>query len=626
MCRAKLIGARTQLISLVLVLALFWGALPASAAPSAQSAPSLQDCSTVAEDTLQGELNVVTQQVFADALRTVDLDAIVGTQWVTLQMDPVVDAAVDRAVERVKSETDLWNKFLSGWSPDKAKELTLAVATYTFGDPAFRAKMDDLSAAVSQDVAARLALASADSVSAALYCLQTFIGTNYSRALVNAFEERVQAATTSTNLVNSDQVSPDILKMVGEHQMALGGVGVIIAAQITRKIVSSIAQRISERVAGRIVGRILGKAGSTVIPLAGWIIGTGMIVYDLYESRDGALPQVQESIKSPPVKAGIRSEIAASIRPELEAELPELARSIANDLYTEWRTVKRNIRQVLDLAAQNDAFAAILGNMQTTDQVSHLVDLVGIVTNNGGQDAVNSVIADGSLEKVASLPAGAVTLVQETGSLQTALDWQAAVGGRLNDVVTLEIYKHQTPDTIDLVQLDALLALGDKTVVSRLALLAPPQVGELLKLSTETLVALANQYAPDELAWLATVLSGLPQEQRNALVARILSQPATLPALQRLGNGEIQQVVSSGNLDAAITFITGTKDAGTFWADVTTTLAGGVSPTLFAAKHGIWPATGAAGALVLILLIALRLIYGMGAWLFAPLSIFRRRR
>ena len=42
-----------------------------------------------------------------------------------------------------------------------------------------------------------------------------------------------------------------------------------------------------------------------------------MIVYDLYESRDGALPQIQNSLKSTNVKNGVRDEIEAAIRPEL---------------------------------------------------------------------------------------------------------------------------------------------------------------------------------------------------------------------------------------------------------------------------------------------------------------------
>ena len=140
-----------NLLALLLGAILFGESAPVSAAPLAQAtpatgtstapAPSLQDCSAVSEDALQGELNTVTQGVFAAALAAVDLDAIVARHWVTLQMDAAVAEAVDLALARVQSETDLWNQFLSGWSPDKAQELTLAVATYTFDAPTFRLEL-----------------------------------------------------------------------------------------------------------------------------------------------------------------------------------------------------------------------------------------------------------------------------------------------------------------------------------------------------------------------------------------------------------------------------------------------------------------------------------------------------
>ena len=243
-----------QLMTILLVAGLVLPAEPLLAAPPVQVDDALQDCSTVREETLQDELNTVTQQIFAEQIAVLDLDSIIARQWVTLEMDQSMDEAVDLAVARVQSETDLWNKFLSGWSPDLARDLTLAVANYTFDAPTFRAKMDELSAAISQDIAGQLALASADSASAALYCLQTFIDTNYSAALVRAFESRVQAATTSAQLLDAGDASPDILAMVGEHQMALGGIGVIIAAQITRKIVTSIAQRVRSAWPGALPG------------------------------------------------------------------------------------------------------------------------------------------------------------------------------------------------------------------------------------------------------------------------------------------------------------------------------------------------------------------------------------
>ena len=606
-----------------------FAASPAQGTP-AQPAPSLQDCSAVAEDALQGELNTVTQGVFAAALAAVDLDAVVTRHWVTLQMDAAVAQAVDGALARVQSETDLWNQFLSGWSPDKAQELTLAVATYTFDAPTFRARMDELSAAVSQEVADQVAVASADGASAALYCMQTFIGRNYSQALVNAFEERVQAATSSASLLSTDELSPDLLQMVGEHQLALGGIGVIIVAQITRKIVTSIAEKISQRVAGKIVGRVLGKAGSTVIPVAGWIIGGGMIAYDLWESREGALPQIGASLKGPEVAAGIRAEIAASIRPELEAEIPGLARAVANDLFVEWRNTKRNIRQVLDLAAANPQFAAILERLGSSEQVARLVDLVGIVQANGGAAALDGAIADGSLQAVANLPAGAVTLAAESGSLQTALDWYDAVGSRLDDVVALELYKGRTPDTVDLNQIDKLLALGDKTAVARLSLLPPAQLDALLALPRENLTPLANQLAPDDLGWLGNVLPTVTSEQANALVARILSQPAVVAPLRQLGDLRpllgSGDSVDSGEIDRAITFVAGPKGPADFWADAAAVVTGGAPAGLFTAKHGVWPTLGAVAVLLLLALIALRVLYGLGAWLVEPLGMLRGKR
>lgn len=586
---------------------------------SAAGAAALHDCSTVAEDTLQGELNTVTQQIFAVQLQTLDLDTLVNSQWAALRIDATLDAAVDRAVTRVQSETDEWNKFLSGWNPDLAKDLTLTVANYTFADPALHARLDDLSAAVSKDVADRLALASADSVSAALYCLQTFIGRNYSQALVGAFAARVQAATDNADLVDVN-TSPDLLKLAGTHQMALGGVGVIIAAQITRRIVTEIAASLSER----LVGRILGKVGSSIIPIAGWLIGTGMIAYDVWTNRDGALPQIQESIKSEEVKAGLRAEIADSIQPELEAELPGLARTIANDLYGQWRDTKRNIRQVIDLANVYPQFGLILASMQSPEQVSRLVALVSAVQKHGGDPALSQAISDGSLRQVADLSAGAVTLVQETGSLQTALAWAKAVGSRLDDVVTYGLYKSRTPETINVAQLDQLLALKDQAAITRVAALKPVQTDALLLLPPDYLVQLAGQLAPDALAWLGDTLPTLTSEQQAVVVARILTQPAVVPELRRLGN--LRALADSGNLNAAISFVAGPKDAGAFWTDGASVLTGGAPFALFEAKHGIWPTVGFSVAVLLLALIALRLFYGMGQWLVEPLTLLRKKR
>ncbi len=599
-------------------------AAPGATAPTQQGGDALRDCSVVPEESLQDELNLVVQEIFAAQLAALDLNAIVEQQWTALGMDRILAEAVDLATARVQSETDLWNKFLSAWSPEAARELALAVATYAFDAPVFRNGMEALADAVSAAIAGELDVASAESTSAALYCMQTFIDANYSAALARAFERRVESAVTGAQLLEADAASPDLLALIDKHRWALGGVGVIVAAQLTRKLMVTVSQRISQRVAGQLAGRVLGRVGAGVVPLAGWVLGLGMIAYDLYDSRDGALPQIQAALKSSETAASIRREIAAAIQPELENEAPALARTVANELFAEWRTVKRTIRQVLDLAAEDPAFAELLASLQSQEQLSRLVQLVGVVMANGGRAALDAAVADGSLRRVLDLPEAAVTIVRDLGSLQAALDWYAAVGGRLNEVAALELHKHLTPAQVDRAQLDALLALKDKTAAARLALLPAPQLAELLKLSEANLVALANQLSPDDLAWLAAQTPMLSLEQRNQLVARLLSQPAVIEPLRRLG--DLHQLANVGDLNKAITFLAGPRGGLDYAADSGAVLMGEISPQLFWAKYGLWPSVGAGVALLLLLLVALRLAWGFGAWLVQPFTHLRRRK
>jgi hypothetical protein len=609
-------------IILLLVAALLLNNAPVFAAPAAQSA-TLQECDTVAEDALQSELNTVTQQVFREQLATLDLEGIVAAQWAALEMDAAVAAAVDRAVIRVRSETDLWNTFLSGWSPDKARDLTVAVIGYAFDAVEFRAATDELANAVAADVAQELAAASADSASAALYCLQTFVGQHYSAALLETFENRVQAATASANLLDAAGDGPDVLALVGEHQLALGGVGVIIAAQITRRIVTSVAQRISQRVAGRIVGRILGRAGSTIIPVAGWIIGAGMIAYDLFEGRDGALPQIQESLKGKAIAQGIRSEIVAAVRPELEAEAPQLARAIANELYAEWRTVRREIRQVVDLADADPRVASLLAETASPAEVANLVQAVTMLLANGDA-ALESALQDGSLARSVKLPPAALELAVASGSLADAVAWHRAVGGLVDEVVAYEIYKQRTPESIDLAQLEQLVALADRGAVARLLAVPAKALDTLLALPTPQLTPLANQLSTDELTWLAGALPALAVEERSQLVGRILSQPAVTPALRQLG--DLGQLARSGDLDTAVTFVAGARDPLAVATDAWSVASGAVGPQLFWAKHGPGWTAALLALLLLAVLLVIRLAFGFGRWLVEPLSLLRRGR
>jgi hypothetical protein len=612
--------------SLLLIL-LAVGLISQSAAVEArapwQTDATLQECSQVDETALQDELNTVTQQVFAQTLDDVDLAAIVDRRWAALGMDAVLDAEVDRAVARIRNEKALWDTFLSGWSADQAEELTRAVATYAFESEAFSVKLDKLATAVADVLAQQIALLSAESASAAYYCLQTFIADNYSGVLVRKFEEQVQNATQTVDMSNSSELDSSILTVLGQHRTALGGIGVIIAAQIAKRIVATIGQQIAKRVAGRIVGRILGRIGTEVIPVVGWIIGTGMIAYDLYTGRDGALPQIQEQLKSEEVKAGIRGEMVAAIEPEFRRETPQIARDVANELFRQWRDVRRNIRQVLELAETNPAFRSLLNRLQTSDDLVKLVATVGVAVPALGKEAFEQAVVDGSLEQVLRQPESALQIIASARSIDLALDWAALAGERLDEVVAFELYKHLTPERLTRSILDQLLALNNRAAIEKLALLEPGAIEALLTISTNNLNALAAQLSPQELAVVAGYLPLLTPEQKNQLIGQVVSNPQLAALLAN--DGVKQRIIASSNVDATLAFLSQPRSAESLYGDLTSVLGGQVGLGLFVYKYGAGQSALVGVSLLVLLLVLLRLLYGLFQWLVSPVSgLFRR--
>jgi hypothetical protein len=611
--------AYQALLILLIVSSLLFEPLGMWAAPAQQATDStLQNCDSVDEEALQDELNSITQEVVAASAEQIDIGQIVEEQWRALKMDTIIDAQVDNAIERVKSEEDYWNKLLSSWSAETAADLTRKVTNYTFESETFQGKIDELSHHVALSISEKIALLSAQSVSAAFFCLQTFISGNYSGALVSAFEEQVRLATEGVTFDN-EALDTSLLSIIGQHSTALGGIGVIIVAQISRRLMVEIGETIAERIAGRIVGRILGRAGSTLIPIAGWIVGAGMIAYDLYSSRDGALPQIQETLKSEEVKSGIRTEIAASIEPELKRELPQIARDISNQLFNQWRDVKRNIRQVLELSSENANFNTLLNGQKTPEELAKLVNLVGAAMPVLGHDGLLEAVDSGLFAQVFAQPEAAFQIVSNSGSLQDAIDWSNAAGNLLDQVVATEIYKHQPAGALDKTLLEKLLAVNDKAAIQKLALLKPEALQALLTVSTSNLATLATQVEAADLEAVAGFLPTLNQTQVNQLVARVISEPATVSHLQ---DPALRDYLTSNNsdLDAALPFLLSPKEGTAPLLDAGQVLLGQASWRLFLFKYGLGQSMLVTVGAIILGLIALRLVFGLIGWIFSPIT------
>jgi len=617
--RPYTLGVWPQIVLLSVVFTMLLQPLTVWAAPLPQTGDTLQNCDSVSEDSLQQELNSITQEVVSAAAAQIDIGHIVESEWRELRMDTIIDAQVDRAVEKVKGESDFWNKLLSGWSGDKAEELTRAVANYTFESDTFQDKIDELSHGVAEGISSEIAILSAQSVSAAFFCLQTFISGNYSGAMVSAFEEQVQLAAESVNFSEANELDAGLLDIIGQHKTALGGVGVIIVAQVSKRIMVEIGETIAQRVAGRVVGRVLGRAGSTIIPIAGWLVGAGMIAYDVYTSRDGALPQIQETLKSEEVKTGIRGEITASIEPELRRELPQIARDISNQLFTQWRDVKRNIRQVLELSETNTNFQALLNTQDTPEGLAKLVNLVGATLPVLGHDGLLQAVDSGLFAQVFAQPEAAFQIVTDSGSLQDAIDWSADAGPLLDQVVAYEIYKHQPAGALDKPLLEKLIAVDDKAAIQKLSLINPEALQALLTVSTSNLATLAIQLEAADLELLASYLPTLNQNQVNQLVVRIISEPSTINHLQDQALRDYL-AANGDNIEQALPFLLSSKGGTAAFTDASQVLLGQVPWRLFLFKYGAGQSVLVTIAAIVLGLIVLRLLFSMAAWLFSPIT------
>ena len=617
------VGARALIWLMVALLALGW--LPVQAAPmprsvTQSSVPSVvpAGCETVAPEALRDELNQVSQSIFAEsgtATSALDIEGMVARQWQLVGMDAAIDAAVDDAVVQVRADTDFWGQFLSGWSPAQAEALTKNVVAIAFTSVTFREAVDGLAAAVAGDLAQVVATLSAESATQATLCLQSYIGARYSDALVAVFTRELQAETENLQLGEQSTTDVGIWSVIDRHKSALGGVGVIIATQIAKRIVVRLGETIAERVAGRLVGRVLGKAGSTIIPVAGWVIGAGLIAYDIYSGREGAMPQIQEGLQSAEVKSAIRTEITDAVATELRLETPQLARDIANDLYATWLDFQRKYTQVLTWAEDDPAFQALLAQ---TDDPAKLASLVDITLTAMGTEGLQVALADGSMARALDLPESSYAILRTSASFVTLLEWADVAGAALDDVVTLEIYKHKGPTDLSRDNLLALLAIGDPAS-TKLALLDAPTLQQLLKLSRESLADLTQTLSADDLAWLGGYLAALGQEQANQLVTLLLDDPTLMAQLK---DETVQtQVASARDVKGVLRFLAGSITLMGFGEDLLALASGRVALGLFHAKYGLWVTALAVG---LPLLLAAAVVQSLLRWLFAPIMALLR--
>lgn len=505
------------------------------------------ECSQADAVTIEAEIATIAQSILSEAESELAIDALVARQWTELGAGPVLDAAVERAVAQVQAEESYWQRFLSGWSPDKAQELASRVAELAFADPALAAKLDELATVLADELVSGMETYAARSASSALLCLQSYVGEQYSATLYTAFAQTLDAQLgTKLDLHDASDVTVSPLEL---HTKGLVGVGVLLTTEITRRLAQTMGKQLLERMAGRIVGRVLGRIGSSAVPYVGWAIGVGLIAWDLWEGGKGALPQIEDALQAEEVKQEVQQEIAAAVREGLLAEASATAAGLATTLLGQWQSFCAANQDLCTLAKTNHAFALLLETTPVA-QLDALAQQVNFFLTTLGAEALTVALRDGSFEALLALPPEANEILTWTRSPATTLAWADLAGEMLPAVVDFGIYRLIDPVALDQLSLAAIVAIDDNVQIHKLLNLTPDRRATLLTLPTTELQAILAQATGDDLAWLADYAAGLSAAEASGVYATVADGTTTVAELRQ--PVPVTSDVDAGDTPAAV--------------------------------------------------------------------------
>ena len=511
-----------------LALFLLATVLPPARAEAQETSPTytISECEQVEEELLLSDLNRISQSVLEREKSGLDLDRIVEENWAELDLDSVVDKAVDDATERVRDERGTLDRIFSGWSEEKAKDFAEAIANYAFDSPEFRNAIDSLSSAIVEDLTAEIHLMTVKSASSAFLCVKEFIGAKFSDVMSEVLEDSTKAWLESLELGNIEGET-DFVEL-GDRTLSIVGIGAIVGTQIA----NAVASRVAQGILGRVVTRILGRAASAVVPVAGWVIGGALIVFDVYQAWEGSLPQIQEDLKSESVKETIRSEVVSVVDQELTNSMPGISQSVTIEIYRRWRSFLQDFEHVLRLAENNEDFRLLLDDV-TPDQIDKLSELVELTTDVLGIEWLARIISNGVFKLILDLPRASFKILRDTSDPGLVLRWAQVAEERIVGVAETELYKYASPEMVgDRENLEKILALKDPLIIQDLMQRGKDEREALLGLPTIQTQWILTLLSRSQTDWVSSYLLELPSPSQVRLVEFFIRDRALVSLLQ----------------------------------------------------------------------------------------------
>ncbi len=517
-----------QFCRVFLALFLLGTILPPATAKAQDASPTftISECEEVEEELLLSDLNRITSAVLERDRSGLDLAGIVEENWTELDLDSVVDKAVDEATQRVREERGTLDRIFSGWSEEKAAEFAEAIANQAFDSPEFRTAIDSLSSAIVDDLTVEIHLMTVKSASSAFLCVQEFIGAKFSDVMSEVLEDSTKAWLESLELGNIEGET-DFVDL-GDRTLSFVGIGAIVGTQIANVI----ARRVAQGILGKVVTRILGRAATAAVPVAGWVIGGALIIYDVYQAWNGSLPQIQDDLKSENVKETIRDEIVLVVDQELANAMPGISQSVTIEIYRRWRSFLQDFEHVLRLAENNEDFRLLLEDV-TPDQVDKLSELVEVTVDVLGIEWLNRLIRSGEFKLIFDLPRASFKILRDTSDPGLVLRWAQVADVRIVGVVETELYKYASPEVVgDRETLEKILALEDSLLIKDLMQKGVEERKALLGLPTAQTKWILSELSSPQSDWVISYLLDLPSSSHGRLVDFLVRDRGLINVLQ----------------------------------------------------------------------------------------------
>ncbi len=499
-------------------------------------------CKLVSPSQMRPELTQAIQDFF-EAENSFNFDAKVGREWKLLKIDKILNDSVSAAVTEIGVDTKWQDKFMSSWNSGKAEQLAAQVISQTFDNPDLKRSLQRLANNVGRQVADEIELATVQSSSYGMQCLQTFIGDQYSTTFLDLFNQKAEESAQQGSVDFSASFTPESKKYLLSRNVAAVGIGTFIIGRITREV----TKKFAERVIGQVGKRLLGRLGAGAIPFVGEIVGVGLLAADVAQSFSGSFEEIETQLKSPNVKNSLRQSISDVLQDEIGGQSSQIASEISNELYAEWLDFQKDYRETLNLASEIPEFKQLLTEEGDMPKVT---SLVGIALNNMGRRKLIDAIQDGSFAQALNLPIIARPIIQYTGSIQEAVSWSKISGNFLERVVDLEIYKHLSLEGLEHRLLVDLLALEDADAISKMSLLQNSEIQQLLAISSPNLIPLAKVVSAQDLQRLSGYIEQLDKSETNDLIRFLLDDSKST-----IKNTDVMtHIVQSGNISRATKF------------------------------------------------------------------------